>query len=66
MRPSWTLWRRQHGRRPQAKLAYRELSTARLRLRRPHPGDAALIFSSFGADPEVIRFLAWRAHATSG
>jgi RimJ/RimL family protein N-acetyltransferase len=58
------VWRRQHGRRPQAKLAYRELSTARLRLRRPHPSDAALIFSGFGADPEVMRFLAWRPHAT--
>ena len=45
------LWRRQHGRWPQASLAYRELSTARLRLRRPHPGDAALIFSGFDADP---------------
>ena len=56
-------WRRQHGRRPQAKLPWRELATARLRLRRPEPGDAALIFG-FGAEPEVMRFLAWRPHAT--
>ena len=58
------LWRRQHGRRPRVPLAYRELETARLRLRRPQPSDAALIFSGFGADPEVMRFLAWRPHAT--
>ena len=57
-------WRRQHGQRPRAPLAYRELSTARLNLRRPRSSDAALIFSGFGADPEVMRFLAWRPHAT--
>ena len=57
-------WRRQHGRRPRVPLAYRELETARLRLRRPLPSDAALIFSGFGADPEVMRFLSWRPHAT--
>lgn len=58
------VWRRQHGRRPHARLPWRELATARLRLRRPRPADAELIFSGFGADPEVMRFLAWRPHAT--
>jgi RimJ/RimL family protein N-acetyltransferase len=56
-------WRRQHGRRPRAALPYRELTTARLCLRRPRSSDAELIFSGFGADPEVMRFLAWRPHA---
>jgi RimJ/RimL family protein N-acetyltransferase len=58
------LWRRQHGGRPRVPLTYRELSTPRLRLRRPRASDADLIFSGFGADPEVMRFLAWRPHAT--
>jgi len=57
-------WRRQYGRRPRPVLAYRELSTARLRLRRPRSSDAELIFAGFGGDPEVMRFLAWRAHAS--
>jgi RimJ/RimL family protein N-acetyltransferase len=57
-------WRRQHGRRPHAPLDYRELSTARLRLRRPHAQDVTLIFTGFGADPEVMRFLSWRPHAS--
>jgi len=57
-------WRRQHGRRPRKPLDYRELSTERLRLRRPHAEDATLIFTRFGADPEVMRFLSWRPHAS--
>jgi RimJ/RimL family protein N-acetyltransferase len=57
-------WRRQHGRRPIAPLPYRELETPRLRLRAPRTSDAALIFEGFGADPEVMRFLAWRPHQT--
>jgi RimJ/RimL family protein N-acetyltransferase len=57
-------WRRQHGRAPRPSLPYRELSTPRLRLRRPQRADAALIFTDFGADPEVMRFLAWRPHAS--
>lgn len=57
-------WRRQHGRRPHVRLSYRELSTPRLLLRRPRSSDAALIFTAFGADPEVMRFLAWRPHAS--
>ena len=57
-------WRRQHGRRPRAPLDYRELSTARLRLRRPRAADAALVFTGFGGDPEVMRFLSWHPHAS--
>jgi RimJ/RimL family protein N-acetyltransferase len=41
------------------RLEYRELRTDRLLLRRPREGDAAAVFESFGADPEVARFLAW-------
>lgn len=43
---------------------YRGLRTERLLLRRPCEGDAASVFASFGADPEVTRFLAWRPHRT--
>jgi RimJ/RimL family protein N-acetyltransferase len=45
-------------------LPYRELSSARLRLRRPRPSDATLFFTGFSADPEVMRYLAWRPHAS--
>jgi RimJ/RimL family protein N-acetyltransferase len=31
-------------------------------LRRPEEDDAERIFESFGADPEVTRFLTWRPH----
>jgi RimJ/RimL family protein N-acetyltransferase len=44
------------------RIAYRPLSTARLRLRRPTPADAARIYGSLGADPEVTRYLTWRPH----
>jgi RimJ/RimL family protein N-acetyltransferase len=57
-------WRRQHGRRPQEPLAYEALTTRRLRLRRPRSADAMLVFEAFGRDPEVMRFLAWRPHAS--
>ncbi len=43
---------------------YRELRTDRLLLRRPGDGDAAAVFESFGADPEVTRFLTWRPHGS--
>jgi [ribosomal protein S5]-alanine N-acetyltransferase len=56
--------RRPHGCPPCVSLDYRELATARLRLRRPRASDAALIFDDFGADPEVMRFLSWRPHAS--
>lgn len=36
--------------------------TARLRLRRPRPEDAAIIFATYASDPEVTRYLAWRPH----
>jgi RimJ/RimL family protein N-acetyltransferase len=41
---------------------YRELCGERLRLRPPHAGDARDVFASFGADPEVTRYLTWRPH----
>jgi RimJ/RimL family protein N-acetyltransferase len=44
------------------RLEYRELRTDRLLLRRPRPGDASAVFESFGADPEVTRFLTWTPH----
>ena len=44
------------------RLTYEEIRTRRLFLRRPRETDAALVFESFGADPEVTRFLAWRPH----
>ncbi len=37
-------------------------STARLILRKPRETDAALIFASYGQDPEVTRYLLWRPH----
>ena len=46
------------------RLAYRDLPTARLLLRRPMPSDAPLVFSSFGSDPEVTRYLSWSPHET--
>lgn len=41
---------------------YRTLRTERLVLRRPVSEDAARVFRSYGTDPEVTRFLAWRPH----
>jgi RimJ/RimL family protein N-acetyltransferase len=38
------------------------LTTARLRLRRPRPEDAAAILAAFAGDPEVTRLLAWPRH----
>ncbi|MEN8159047.1 MAG: GNAT family N-acetyltransferase [Myxococcota bacterium] len=62
--PELAAWRRQHGHRPQEPLAWEALATPRLRLRRPRVADAALVFEAFGHDPEVMRFLAWRPHAS--
>lgn len=39
-----------------------EIITERLRLRRPQPNDAELVFENYARDPEVSRFLAWRPH----
>jgi ribosomal-protein-alanine N-acetyltransferase len=43
-------------------LSYCDLNTDRLHLRRPRPGDAPLIFESFGTDSEVTRYLTWAPH----
>jgi len=43
---------------------YTDLRSERILLRRPREGDAASVFASFSADPEVTRFLAWRPHST--
>lgn len=39
-----------------------EIVTERLRLRRPRPADAELVFRHYARDPEVSHFLAWRPH----
>lgn len=39
-------------------------STLRLRLRPLVADDAIAIFESYGSDPEVTRYLTWRAHAS--
>jgi RimJ/RimL family protein N-acetyltransferase len=44
------------------RLAYCDLQTPRLRLRRPRPGDAPEVFESFGSDVDVTRFLTWAPH----
>lgn len=51
---------------PPKRLAYEELRTPRLGLRRPRESDAPLILASFAADPEVTRFLLWRPHQSIG
>lgn len=38
--------------------------TSRLILRPIEPEDAAAIFAGYAQDPEVVRFLIWRAHRT--
>lgn len=38
------------------------VETARLRLRRPAPDDAAAIFGAYASDPEVTRYLGWPRH----
>ena len=45
-------------------LSYQDLRTERLLLRRPGEHDVPLVFESFGADPEVMRYLAWRPHGS--
>jgi RimJ/RimL family protein N-acetyltransferase len=39
-----------------------ELTTSRLILRQPRPGDEEAIFERYASDPEVTRFLAWPRH----
>ncbi|MFW6197889.1 MAG: GNAT family N-acetyltransferase [Myxococcota bacterium] len=41
-----------------------ELTTPRLRLRRPRVRDAGAVFEAYATDPEVTRYLAWRPHRT--
>jgi RimJ/RimL family protein N-acetyltransferase len=40
------------------------LTTARLTLRPPGPGDAAAIFAGYAQDPEVTRYLTWQPHGS--
>ena len=42
------------------------LSTARLVLRRPRADDAKAIWESYGHDPVVARFMAWRPEGLEG
>ena len=39
-----------------------EMTTARLLLRRPRLEDAPVLFASYTADPEVVRYVTWKAH----
>jgi RimJ/RimL family protein N-acetyltransferase len=39
------------------------LKTKRLRLRRAKPSDAEAIFRQYAQDPEVTRYVSWRAHS---
>lgn len=41
-----------------------EIRTPRLRLRPPNLADASAVFTAYGADPEVVRFMPWSAHQT--
>ncbi len=41
-----------------------QLSTVRLRLRKPKLEDARLLFQAYTTDPDVVRFLTWQAHET--
>jgi ribosomal-protein-alanine N-acetyltransferase len=38
------------------------MDTARLRLRRPVPADAPLLFAAYTQDPVVTQYLIWRPH----
>ncbi len=38
------------------------LKTERLRLRKAKLGDAEAIFCQYAQDPEVIKYVSWRAH----
>ena len=39
-----------------------EISTARLRLRKPKLDDAGLLFRAYTSDNDTVRFMTWRAH----
>jgi ribosomal-protein-alanine N-acetyltransferase len=43
----------------------RTIDTPRLQLRDPRPGDAEAAFARYTADPDVLRYLGWRAHPAS-
>lgn len=40
------------------------IETKRLRLRGPRPDDATAIFTAYGQDPEVSRYMVWRPQTT--
>ncbi|MBL8201040.1 MAG: GNAT family N-acetyltransferase [Chromatiales bacterium] len=39
-----------------------QIDTRRLRLRRPEPADAEVIYAAYAQDPLVCRYLAWSSH----
>lgn len=39
-----------------------ELTTRRLLLRKPRLEDAPILFAAYAADPEVVRYVTWKAH----
>ncbi len=41
------------------------LETERLRLRKPRVADAEAIFREYASDPEVTKYVSWRAHRNS-
>lgn len=42
-----------------------ELTTDRLLLRKPRLADARPLFAAYTADPEVVRYVTWRAHESA-
>jgi RimJ/RimL family protein N-acetyltransferase len=40
------------------------IQTKRLQLRKPHPEDADVVFTTYVQDPEVTRYLTWRPDQT--
>lgn len=47
---------------PERTLPPRRFATARLAARPPLAHDAAAVFAAYASDPEVTRFLSWRAY----
>lgn len=43
-----------------------QLITSRLRLRKPRPADALVLFDAYATDVDVVRYLTWRPHETPG
>lgn len=41
------------------------IETQRLRLRKPRPADAEVIFREYASDPEVTKYVSWKAHRSA-